>query len=177
MKIIVLITAFLCLVPKNDEAVAWREDLKLQWNDFKGKPDNSKSAVAITASGITFGYAINETENRVTDFEVTATAHFYPDKSWYKPERVNDTILDHERLHFDITEWHVRKLRLRIGQLKPNNQVRGQLDKLYQEAVRELQATQKLYDAETDHSRKLEQQLLWQKKVAMELKKLEKFRE
>ena len=133
--------------------------------------------MAITASGITFGYSVQETDGRVTSFEASVKAHFYPDKSWYKPQQVNDTILMHERLHFDITEWHARQLRQQIAALKPSQSVAATLDRLYTQASLTLRETQSTYDTESDHSRNIEKQLVWQEKIAIELKKLEQYKE
>ena len=174
LKYITVIVLFLCF---NETTIEWEDSLQLTWEHFKGQPDFSKEAVAVTASGITFGYSLGETNGRYTRFNATVKAHFYPDESWYKPAKVNDTILAHERLHFDITEWHVRELRKQFAGLSVSQNIKEELETLYKNASLKLRATQQQYDAETDHSVNVPEQLRWQKLVAMELKKLESFKE
>ncbi|MGA1226467.1 MAG: hypothetical protein ACO3VF_04355 [Tamlana sp.] len=55
---------------KHDEPVlSWNESYHLSWADFTTKPNNSLSAVAITALGITFGFLITQnTSNQAVDF-------------------------------------------------------------------------------------------------------------
>ena len=176
LKYLLLFSCFL-LSSSSEETIPWSDDLKLDWSYFRGQPQEDTDAVAITASGISFGYSIQKTDDKVTSFKVNVIAHFYPDKSWYKPEKSNDTILMHERLHFDITEWHARLLRKQIVTLQPTQNVSSTLDNLYADISKTLKETQNTYDAESDHSRNIEKQFFWQKKVALELKKLEKFKE
>ena len=176
LKYLLLFSCFL-LSSSSEETIPWSDDLKLDWSYFRGQPQEDTDAVAITASGISFGYSIQKTDDKVTSFKVNVIAHFYPDKSWYKPEKSNDTILMHERLHFDITEWHARLLRKQIVTLQPTQNVSSTLDNLYADISKTLKETQNTYDAESDHSRNIEKQFFWQKKVALELKRLEKFKE
>lgn len=168
---------FILLLPFNEETIEWHNGLKLEWKNFKGQPDVNNNAVAITASGLTFGYSVQKTNGRITSFQANVKAHFYPDKSWYKSKQVNDTILMHERLHFDITEWHARQLRLQMSKLEPSQNIGETLDSLYYQMSQTLRKTQSQYDLESDHSRNIENQFLWQKKVAEELKKLDSFKE
>ena len=167
----------LLLLPLNEEAIEWHDALKLDWNNFRGEPDSNNNAVAITASGLTFGYSLEQTNGKITSFQANVKAHFYPDKSWYKIKQVNETILMHERLHFDITEWHARQLRQQMAQLEPSQNIGKTLDNLYYQMSQTLRNTQSQYDLESDHSRNIENQFLWQEKVAKELKKLERFKE
>ncbi len=156
--------------------MAWDEHNKLSWNDFKAKPNYSVNAVATTASGITFGFSIKETDNRVISFETEIHAHFYPEKSWYKPELSNAHILAHEQLHFDITELYARKFRKRAGLLKTSNDIGKRLRSLHKIINRELAALQDRYDNDTDFSRNFEAQAKWQSFIQKELSKLQYFK-
>lgn len=174
-KHLVIAFLFFCVISDTTTTIEWSDTLALNWSHFKGQPDNTNDAVAVTASGITFGYALGENNGVYNKFEATVIAHFYPEESWYKPTRVNDTVLAHERLHFDITEWHARELRKEIAKLQISQNIKEQLESLYQKASLKLRATQKKYDRETDHSMIVPEQLRWQKLVAIELEKLEEF--
>ena len=166
-----------CLLLQSDEVtITWSEDQKLTWNDFKDKPNPNIDAVALTASGITFGYSISRSETEVFSFKTSVHSHFYPEKSWYKNSTADTYILGHEQLHFDITELHARKFRKRIEALKLNNNIKIELDKLHDVINKELAAMQDLYDDKTDYSRKPKEQLQWQKFIQEELKKLEAYK-
>ncbi|GAA3626193.1 DUF922 domain-containing protein [Flavivirga jejuensis] len=156
--------------------MSWNESYKLSWKDFKDVPDKDVSAVAITASGITFGFSVSKEDDRVVGYTSQVHAHFYPEKSWYKKEQADAHVLGHEQLHFDITELHARKFRQRIEQIKVSNNVRSQLKKLHNAINKELSQMQNRYDSETNYSRNVDGQATWKVYIADELKKLSKYK-
>ena len=171
-----LISSF-CFSQNQDlETAAWQEDKPLVWKDFKGKPNPNTDAAALTASGISFGFSISKTGNRITGFTADVECIFYPTESWYKIEDANAHILRHEQLHFDITELHARKFRQQISQLKASSRLRGQLNNLYKEISKASSLMQNLYDEETNHSINKVQQKKWDDYIVAELKKLEAFK-
>jgi len=174
---LVLFSLLLFLVsPNTDDTLLWREDFKLSWKDFKGKKDIETDAVAVTASGITFGYSVRKANARIINFTPVVEAHFYPTKSWVIKEAADDYILAHEQLHFDITELHVRKFRKQLKQVKISSHLNTDLDELHKNINKELAAMQNQYDAESHNSINKEAQAKWIVFVAKELKKYEAFK-
>ncbi|MDO5981113.1 DUF922 domain-containing protein [Flavivirga spongiicola] len=156
--------------------MSWNESYKLSWSDFKDAPNKHVSAVAVTASGITFGFSVSTTDDQVVGFTSEVHAHFYPEKSWYKKEQADSHVLDHEQLHFDITELHARKFRQRIDQVKISNSVRDQLKSIHNTINKELSQLQNRYDSETNYSRNVDAQTKWKIYITNELKKLAKYK-
>ena len=132
LKLIIGIIAFLCIGNSSeDDTISWNENRKLTWADLKDQPNLNSGAVALTASGITFGFSIQKSGGRPTSFNTTVESLFYPDKSWYIEERADNYILGHEQLHFDITELHARKFRQQISRLKVSSRIRSELNRLH----------------------------------------------
>jgi hypothetical protein len=152
--------------------MTWNDDLQLQWEDFNGTPTRGTTVVAVTASGLSFGFSTKMTETQLVDYTVFVDAHFYPDKSWYVKERANSVILDHERLHFDITELHARKFKQRIAQTKFDLRINAQMERIHNTINDELRQMQQKYDLETDHSQNVDKQKEWQKFIKVQLDKL-----
>jgi hypothetical protein len=176
-KIILLIATFLCFGHSfTDETIPWNESRKLTWTDFKDAPNPNSGAVALTASGITFGFSIQRSGGKPTGFNTTVESLFYPDKSWYLTERASTYILGHEQLHFDITELHARKFRQQISRLKVSSSIRAELDRLHTSINRASAEMQNRYDRESNHSIIKEAQVKWQNYIAVELKKLNQFK-
>ncbi|GAA4269752.1 DUF922 domain-containing protein [Hyunsoonleella aestuarii] len=174
-KLFIFFFFLLCI--QEEPVITWSKDTKLAWEDFKAKPKTDSSAVAITASGITFGFSIKSTDkNEVLSFNTDVNAYFYPEQSWYKPERATKDVLGHEQLHFSITELHARKFRARIEQLKVSNRIRVELKKLQSTINRELAEMQNRYDFETDFSRNKENQEKWHRFVNAELNKYDNYK-
>ncbi|WP_242205603.1 DUF922 domain-containing protein [Aestuariivivens insulae] len=173
-KVLVLLCCLFCF--QESPVVSWQEDYRLVWSDFKGAPQDQGDVAAVTASGITFGVSIKEKGNRVIGFNTNVKAYFYPEQSWYKPEKATEHVLAHEQLHFDITELYARKFRKNIGELKVSNSIKKQLQDLHRTILKELEAAQEKYDSETNFSRHVENQLKWQNKVSAELEKLSSYK-
>ncbi|MAB49567.1 MAG: DUF922 domain-containing protein [Flavobacteriaceae bacterium] len=160
----------------NDETIPWNDTRKLEWEDFKGNPNPDSDAVALTASGITFGYSVKTSGKRIIDYSTTVEAHFYPNKSWYLSEKADNHILAHEQLHFDITELYVRKFRQQLERLVVNQNIKIQMNQIHVAINEALDKTQKTYDEQTNHSINVEAQNYWENYIEEELKKLEKYK-
>ncbi len=174
-KTFCILCCFLC-VQQDEPAMSWSESYRLSWSDFRGAPDINTSAVAITASGITFGFSVRTTDDQVVSFTSNVYAHFYPEKSWYKKDQADTHVLGHEQLHFDITELHARMFRQRIDQVKVSNSVRSQLKTLHNVINKELSQMQNNYDSETNYSRNVDAQAKWDIYITDELDKLSEYK-
>ncbi len=177
LKLIALFL-FVLIGNTNDEAtMSWNEAKKLTWKDFQSSPDPNSEAVALTASGITFGYSLKTTSsNHIVDFSVSVESHFYPKKSWYLRDRANNYILAHEQLHFDITELYARKFREQLTKVKVNQNLKSELKALHKTINKSLNETQKKYDAQSNHSINVEVQKQWELLIHSELKKLDQYK-
>jgi len=163
------------ILGKND-SMRWNENYKLTWEDFKAQPRSQVDAVALTVSGISFSYSLSQNNDGDYNYQTFVEAHFYPEKSWYKPEVSNSHILVHEQLHFDLTELYARKLRKRIAETSFTEQIRYELNQLNDDINEALEIAQNKYDFETNHSINIEAQKQWEDYITNELKKLRAFR-
>jgi len=160
----------------NDETLTWNETRKLTWADFKATPNPDSDAVALTASGITFGYSVKTSGKRIIDFSTSVEAHFYPNKSWHLKGKSDAHILRHEQLHFDLTELYARKFREQLTRLVVNQNLKVQMGRLHTTINEALNATQKRYDAQSKHSMHAQMQLKWEAFVKEELRKLDTYK-
>jgi hypothetical protein len=156
----------------NDDNMTWNASRKLTWADFKARPNINSHAVALTASGITFGYAVKTSGERIIDFTTSVEAHFYPNKSWYLKDRRNTYILAHEQLHFDITELYARMFRAQLKGLVVTQNVKDQMQRLHKAINEAVDETQKRYDAQSNHSMNAKVQKQWEAIIDKELKAL-----
>jgi len=177
LKSLLIFFTLLCVGSfSNEETVTWDETSKLTWADFKAEPDAESDAVALTASGITFGYSLKTAGKRIAAVSTTVEAHFYPNKSWYLKDKGNAHILAHEQLHFDITELYARKFRQQLAELEVNQNIKAQMNALHNAINEAVSKTQKRYDQETMHSMNIEKQKEWEVFIGKELKALDQFK-
>jgi len=159
-----LLLGFLGYSQEIGEGVPWREDLRLQWDDFKGKVPVGAVPAATTASGISYSYSANLLHHEVfLDYEVNA--YFYPNESWYRPELCDGNTLAHEQLHFDISELFARKMRNRLDRTSFSDDVKAEVRKIYSDILAELKDFQAKYDMETNYSRNREKQAEWNLRI------------
>ncbi len=153
-----------------EEKIAWNENRKLTWEDFKGTPNRADEFVASTNSGVSFGYSYKE-RNGIGKVEITIQSNFYPNLSWYRSEKVSDYILAHEQLHFDISELHARKLRKALAPLPHNRAYKAAAEAIYNNLEADRRAMQESYDRDSDHSNEEVEEYKWRAYVAQELEK------
>lgn len=146
---------------ERDSHYIYWDQRKLTWDDFKGRRPSSTPYTASTSSAIQFGFS---GENSTIQCSILTL--FDPKDSWKKKE-VTDHLLNHEQRHFDITEIYARVLRKAVHEttFKNYNTLSTELQKIYQKAVSDCNKFQDLYDRETDHSKKKDDQAAWDLKI------------
>lgn len=173
MKTLFVILFSLLLFPQVDsEKITWNENRKLTWEDFRGEPNRSAGFVASTNTGINFGYSYSQTNNEVI-VEHSVESFFSPEKSWFIPGQVSHHVLNHEQVHFDISELHARILRKRLDSRKFTKKVKSEIETIYLQVEAQRKTMQKKFDVETDHSRNVEKEILWEKRIAKQLAEYE----
>ncbi|HEX5069479.1 MAG TPA: DUF922 domain-containing protein [Vicinamibacterales bacterium] len=135
---------------------------RLNWSDYRGTPDMSAEAAAMTV------YQIDYAEECHGDsFSFSVVSRFQPERSWVRPAVLAAParaaqLLDHEQLHFDLSEVHARQLRQWLaGLAHPCDMTTAQREKGLQDRVRDNAATQLRYDRETDFGRDARAQARW----------------
>lgn len=171
--IILLLLSFFGIISSfEEEKIAWDANRPLTWEDFRGIPNRADAYVASTNSGISFSFSFSE-RNGVANVQYTVVSNFYPDLSWYRPERVTQYILEHEQTHFDISELHARKLRKALSSLSHNRDFKEKAEVIYNSLEAERRAMQTQYDKESDHSNVKEMEFQWRTRVAEDLNALD----
>lgn len=150
--------------------ILWKEGNKLSWGDFKGKPDASSSKKANTSSEISIALQV---KNKVAFVGITTC--FNKNNSWVK-EIKTDYLLNHEQVHFDITELWARKFREKIkDKVFPLASFQNEISAIRSEIFKGNKDMQDIYDKETNHSVVAASQKKWEKKIAEDLQKLSSF--
>lgn len=168
-----LLIYFLCIlkvssqeINSRDNVINWSKDYKLNQSDFIQKPPNSnffKKYQSETVSDIEVNF--------INTFEIRTI--FYKNLSWIR--KTKDS-LNHEQLHFDITELFARKLRKEIYTLITNKVHDDTLfNTLFNEILTKLKNYQNLYDKQTAFSKNINKQKEWELRIANELISLENF--
>jgi TonB family protein len=137
--------------------MTWNENNRVSWDSFEGSPDYNSEYDATIFSNINFRYRIEFEE-----IHFVAVAYFDRLRSWHKDG--TEPLLEHEKMHFDITELYAAKLRYFFKELKELDEVpkRSQIDRNVQIILDEWDLVQNKYDDETQHGLNYPEQLRWQ---------------
>lgn len=156
---------------KKDKKYIYWGDRELTWDDFKGRGPSKTPYVALTSSAIKMNFS--GTGNSL-NFSIATI--FDPKESW-KKKGADDYVLKHEQVHFDITEYYARLLRkeLQETKFKKRETLSSEVQKIYAALYKDCGKFQDLYDKETDHSKKKEEQFRWNDKVAELLNSMNSF--
>ncbi len=161
-KLNLCLLILISLAATNASLLLWKDNYVLTKNDFKGKIEKNSKFQANTSTSIKIRISIDDT------VKTTVMAYFDKQKSWIKPE-TPDKVLEHERLHFAITEIYAREIRSKINEIKVNNNEpktqKIQITYAYQNLVKKMAEEQALYDLETQHSINEVKQLRWKNKI------------
>lgn len=164
-----IVIAFLLFPSEGDTVkMAWSDSQKLTWDDFQGKPKLNSGYVASTNSGLSFSYSFSK-KGDVIDYKYEVHSYFYPETSWYIASQVNQNILNHEQIHFDISELHARILRRKIENFVFTDNIKNEIMKLYNETEQERVTMQHRFDKESEHSKNREGELKWEAFVHKEI--------
>jgi hypothetical protein len=155
-----------------DTLVEWDSERPLTWKDFSGEIDRQSPYDAWTYSGINYVYSWFY-EGDAIKVDLDAYAFFDPAQSWIKKGEESAELLQHEQLHFDLSELHSRYFEVAVRDFAFTENVEAELDSLYTVYLNKLLATQIQYDEETKHFQDKKEQARWHQFVADELKQLE----
>lgn len=152
-----------------NDTIYYNPSYKLDWSDFRGRPDHQSIAAAITASG--FGYNMSfQSRGNKAQLEIVVGCFFNKSKSWVKPGLASDYALNHEQHHFDLTYigacLFVQKLK--AAKFTMSN-YQSLLEELHEQSYSELQEMQNAYDGETRNGRSEKVQQQWNQRIDMQL--------
>ena len=105
-----------------DDFILWQENKKLKIQDFKAenkdtiKINRQQFLGAISAIRIEYS-SFQRNKNSVPDFSIKT--YFDPNESWMLLK--NEYVLQHEQIHFDLTELYARKMRKSVESLRQKN--------------------------------------------------------
>lgn len=155
---------------QEEATILWNPKQRLSWANFKADPPRNSEIAATTASGLSYQFSTME-ENGKYELDYTVNTYFYPNRSWYQPDICDEVILSHEQLHFDISELYARKMRQIMDATTFTKNVKAEVKAIYRQINKELAEFQRVYDRETNYSRNIEQQLVWNEKIKDSLAK------
>ncbi|GAB3529943.1 hypothetical protein GCM10027443_09850 [Pontibacter brevis] len=151
------------------DQVTWSDNRRLSWDDFRGTPDDNNPHHALTAANL----AVNANcKNQGFTYQVNCV--FLPTESWSKNKK-SKQLLEHEQLHFDLTEVHARLLRRQLKTLDCGN-LKEKLNSTVNKAFSKWKAEQDAFDKASKHGLNAEQERLWANNVAQRLKALEPYK-
>ncbi len=144
---------------ENEEFIPWVPHRRLTWDDFLCEPRRNTDAVASTSTSLGIAYQI---KNNQLTYQITC--NFSKKRSWGLVK--TPYILAHEQAHFDITEIFARKLHQALQDYQVNRKTfKEDINTIYERVVKAKEAFQKLYDSQTDHSRKSAKQQEWLERI------------
>ncbi|AEV33453.1 hypothetical protein Oweho_2483 [Owenweeksia hongkongensis DSM 17368] len=139
-----IIFAFLSNIG-HSQSLNWDANKKLTWTDFKA-PTKNWDVAAVTYCGISMSSVKTHIWNGKSTYK--AFAEFQCDSSFYFPEKVDDDVLAHEQLHFDIAELYARKLNLIL--FEESFITAAKASELYDQIYKEYYDYQVQYEEDTE---------------------------
>ena len=154
-----------------DKFILWQENKKLKIQDFKAenndtiKVNRKQFLGAISAIRIEYS-SFQRNKNSVPDFSIKT--YFDPNESWMLLK--NDYVLQHEQIHFDLTELYARKMRKSVESLRQKNITNISIyrKKIQQWNIMKEKASNQFDADNQDYYIKIGQKILFQKNPKQE---------
>lgn len=149
----------------NDNDTIYHHTRKVTWDDFRGKPTNTRYGAAIFAN-FAYGASFQVIDGYIVA-KVSTKTYMVRGMSWVLPTSLNDYALAHEQLHFDIARVVTERFKKKIAAMKADLiiDLNSMIQYEYLESYREMNLLQKQYDAETNHSLYRQGQAEWEAKI------------
>jgi hypothetical protein len=164
-----LLIALICTVGIHSFAqqntVIWTEGQPLTWRDFTGPVIDTSHFDAESFAEVIYKYRFNSPK----DFYFEVFANFNKNISWCRKEYESDDLLKHEQLHFDIAALYAQKLKVAFESYQYSEDYKNEITEIFNEKKTEYHLVQQLYDDETNHSLKKNNQKDWEKVISGQL--------
>jgi hypothetical protein len=154
----------------SDLNIEWSRERPLNKTDFKAdftdeRPTDSDGIEALSSIYIKIDFE----GSAAGKFRCSFKAYFRPNDSWSTPN-MQDSLLLHEQIHFNICELIARKLRARYKEEVNASDISNVYED-YNKMMKELMGMSNLYDIET-FGIYYPAQVKWKKKIDEELEQL-----
>jgi hypothetical protein len=160
---------------ENDSILIWNENRKITWDDFKSqnKVHSYEQASAVMATGL-IANPKNIDASKIKEVKIIATIN--KNQSWYKIKE--DYILNHEQMHFNITEIYARKFRKELTKIEESDDIISPniFLSLFNKIDEEHWEFQFQYEDETQRGTNFNQQKIWNEKIQKLLYELDDFK-
>ena len=93
------------------EASSYNSPILLDWDYFQDSSDTLSEYDAFLSYGIARAWTWEKIESTNCSFQILSLESqtvIFPEKSWIKPDKKNDELLNHEQRHLDILEIYNR---------------------------------------------------------------------
>ena len=172
----------------DSKKIPWSSDRLLTWDDFKGDVDVLSKHDALSKTRLShkthFDPVQKTTKIKLKINWTKMDASFIPDDSWVKPQKRTNQLLKHEQGHFDIQELVARETEKKLNQkfngklITTNYASLEEADKdpkqiITKKIKKEIKIIENnftfshdKYDAETDHGRKRQKQIEYNRMFA-----------
>ncbi|WPO81232.1 DUF922 domain-containing protein [Chryseobacterium sp. JJR-5R] len=152
------------------QKIYWEEGRKLTWDNFKSRTNNQSGTNVVAYTNCGWSYSYVKSSNPKAPIKIKVETIFNENQSWKDVKRINNYVLLHEQKHFDAAEVFARKLRKEIAEkIRTSSDFDKYFKSTYNRILKEYQAFQKTYDAETKNGMLEEKQSEYNRIIAEEL--------
>jgi hypothetical protein len=137
----------------------------LVWEDFSGKTDEGSEHFAMTYWTISYKMSNIQFDGDVAIIKgFEAVLELNAKGSWLKKGKGTDDLLVHEQMHFNTGLLCLKELLQKEKEIAPlltRKNFAPKLQSMFEEVLKKYTALGEKYDAETDHSKNIDQQKKW----------------
>ena len=147
----------------------------LSWSDFNyiSSRAQGQNEDAFIKAEFPYTYELARDKGAIIVPSAGMNIRTIPESCWVVSSEATNELLIHEQGHYDITALGARELYNKMLTIfaKSEHEVNQEITKENIKIQKKIDDANKRYDAQTDHNKKKQQQLQWDKAISIEKQK------
>jgi hypothetical protein len=147
-------------ISEESEVLEWDSVYRLKRSDFRSPINGNEEFDAGSKTGI---WSFHRYEgDRIV---IVVHALFNRENSYFKSDSLNEELLNHEQMHFNITEYYARQVRKAVFYWPGPGDIESFTYHCQDSLIPLMDSVNHLYDLETNHGLNKLIQLKWSRKI------------
>lgn len=139
----------------------WNPDSPLTWDDYQRSEKGTKDSRSNSHTLCGERWIYKRVDSNQYKFVFKVKSVMVKNLSWVDPNYKTQELLEHEQLHFDLSEYFARQLLLALQKAQYTANYKTEMQEIRHNMTVQRNNLQELYDNQTKHSRNRILQAKW----------------
>ena len=139
----------------------WDVNSPLTWDDYQKPEKGTEDERSVSHTFCGERWVFKRLDSNSFNFKFKVKCVMVKNLSWVHPNYKTPELLQHEQLHFDLSEYFARKLLFALESAKYTSNFREEMKEVRHKIALQRNDMQDKYDNQTNHSKNRNMQTKW----------------